>query len=55
MYLCHMVASSPNNRCYGDGTVSYLRTVVDLHVVGNNKQPLSFAVETREWVPFALF
>jgi len=28
--------------------------VVDLHVAVNNIKPLSFAIETTEWDPFAL-
>jgi hypothetical protein len=32
----------------------FLCIVADLHVAVNNIKPLSFAIETPEWDPFAL-
>ena len=43
-----------NHCCNGSATILSLRTVVDLHVAVNTVKPLSTAMETLEWVPFAL-
>jgi hypothetical protein len=53
-YNANTVSCLRNHCCKGNATILSLRTVVDLHVAVNTIKPLSTALETLEWVPFAL-
>jgi hypothetical protein len=48
------VACLHNGCCCGNATIRSLSFAVDLHVAVNNIKQLSVAMETQEWVHFAL-
>ena len=53
-YNVYIVARSRNYCCRGNAILCTFCIIVDFHVAVNNIKPLSVAMETQEWILFAL-